>query len=65
MKTTMPRGSAGSLSDETYVDIASYVLKANEFPAGSGDLTLQDLPKILVVRQGGRTLVRRAIAVAR
>ena len=39
MKTTMPRGSAGSLSDETYVDIVSYVLKANEFPAGSGDPT--------------------------
>ena len=53
IKTTMPRGSAGSLSDETYVDIVSYVLKANEFPAGSGDLALQDLSKILVVRQGG------------
>jgi hypothetical protein len=40
MKTTMPRNSAGSLSDDTYVDILSYVLKTNEFPAGGDDLKL-------------------------
>ena len=35
-KTTMPRGAAGTLSDETYVDIVSYLLKMNEFPVGRG-----------------------------
>jgi cbb3-type cytochrome c oxidase subunit III len=53
MKTTMPRNEAGSLSDDTYVDILSYVLKANEFPAGGDDLKLEDLARILVVGQGG------------
>ena len=53
IKTTMPRNAAGSLSDETYVDILSYVLQANALPAGREDLHLQDLPRILVVRQGG------------
>lgn len=53
IKTTMPRNAAGTLSDETYVDILSYVLKANEFPAGRDDLNLPDLSHILVVRPSG------------
>jgi mono/diheme cytochrome c family protein len=53
LKTTMPRGAAGSLSDETYVDILSYVLKSNEFPAGRQKLGAEDLSRVLVVRQGG------------
>src|SRR5205085_6325647 len=28
MKTTMPRNAAGTLSDQTYIDILSYILKA-------------------------------------
>lgn len=53
MKTTMPRNAAGSLSDHTYIDILSYVLKANDFPAGPEELTAQDLQGVLVVGQGG------------
>src|SRR5829696_1081057 len=34
-KTTMPRGAPASLTDKAYVDIVSYVLKVNEFPAGA------------------------------
>jgi mono/diheme cytochrome c family protein len=37
-RTTMPRGAPATLSDRTYVDIVSYMLKANEFPAGVEDL---------------------------
>jgi mono/diheme cytochrome c family protein len=33
MKTTMPRGAPGSLSDDTYLNIVAYVLKVNGFPA--------------------------------
>ena len=52
-KTTMPRGAAGSLSDETYIDILSYVLKSNSFPAGRQELAAADLDHVLVVRPGG------------
>src|SRR6266699_3189489 len=30
IKTTMPRGAAGSLSDHAYLDILTYVLKSND-----------------------------------
>jgi quinoprotein glucose dehydrogenase len=35
----MPKDSPGSLKAETYVDIVTYLLQANEFPAGSQDLS--------------------------
>ena len=37
-RTTMPRGAPASLTDKAYVDIVSYVLKVNEFPAGAAEL---------------------------
>jgi mono/diheme cytochrome c family protein len=33
IKTTMPRGAAGSLSDGVYLNIVAYVLQVNGFPA--------------------------------
>jgi len=52
-KTTMPRNAAGTLSDQTYVDIVSYVLKANEFPAGDHELRVDDLANVPLVGKGG------------
>jgi mono/diheme cytochrome c family protein len=52
-KTTMPRNAGGSLSDQTYVDIVSYVLKANDFPAGAGELTVDALAGIKLVGKDG------------
>jgi hypothetical protein len=52
-RTTMPRGAAGSLSDEVYVDIVSYVLKVNEFPAGAAELRTDQLGNIQVVSKTG------------
>ncbi len=52
-KTTMPRNAAGSLSDQTYVDIVSYMLKANDFPAGTSELTLDALVGIKLVGKDG------------
>jgi mono/diheme cytochrome c family protein len=52
-KTTMPRNAAGTLSDQTYVDIVSYVLKANEFPPGAGELHVDDLAGVRLVGKGG------------
>jgi mono/diheme cytochrome c family protein len=52
-KTTMPRGAAGTLSDNTYVDIVGYVLNDNEFPAGSQELRVEDLTRIQVIGKDG------------
>ncbi len=52
-RTTMPRGAPASLSDKAYVDIVSYLLKANEFPAGDGELRVEDLPTIQLIGKGG------------
>lgn len=52
-KTTMPRGAAGSLSDQAYVDIVSYLLKVNEFPSGSAELRSEDLSQIRLIGKSG------------
>ena len=39
MKRDMPSGRPGSLSDQEYLDVATYVLQKNNFPAGSAELT--------------------------
>ena len=38
MSTNMPPDSRGSLGAKTYTEIAAYVLKSNQFPAGSSAL---------------------------
>jgi mono/diheme cytochrome c family protein len=38
MKTRMPRNNPSTLSDETYLDLVTYLLQANAFPAGSAAL---------------------------
>lgn len=52
-KTTMPRGAPASLSDKAYVDIVSFLLKENEFPAGTAELRVEDLQTIQVTRKSG------------
>jgi mono/diheme cytochrome c family protein len=41
IKTRMPRNDPSSLSDETYADLISFILKSNAFPAGASELTPQ------------------------
>src|SRR5262245_28037529 len=38
VKVAMPRGNGGSLTDDTYILIFSYVLARNGFPAGNETL---------------------------
>jgi S-disulfanyl-L-cysteine oxidoreductase SoxD len=52
-KTTMPRGAPATLSDKAYVDIVAYMLKANEFPAGTQELRVEDLQRIQLVGKDG------------
>ncbi|RPI57882.1 MAG: hypothetical protein EHM55_00080 [Acidobacteria bacterium] len=39
MKRDMPSGRPGTLTDQEYLDAASYVLQRNRFPAGATELT--------------------------
>src|SRR5688500_10760637 len=34
IRTEMPRGEGGSLTDEVYIDIIAYILKLNSLPTG-------------------------------
>jgi len=49
MATTMPRGAGGSLGDDVYLDILAHVLKENGFPAGTKELTVEELSTIQVL----------------
>jgi quinoprotein glucose dehydrogenase len=53
IRSTMPRGEAGSLSDDTYADIVAYILQANEYPAGAADLTPASVAAVRVIGKDG------------
>jgi hypothetical protein len=49
----MPPRNPGSLEDQTYIDILTYVLRENSFPSGANELTLESLARIQVVGRDG------------
>ena len=53
IKNGMPRDEPGSLKDETYVDILTYLLQENGFPAGTSELKMDAaaLKAIAIVRK--------------
>jgi quinoprotein glucose dehydrogenase len=53
IRTTMPQGTPGQLGTQAYVDIVAFLLQANGFPAGAGELTRDaDLQKaVRIVRR--------------
>jgi len=42
MRSSMPLGAGGSLSDPEYLDIVAYILKFNGYPAGDRELGPDD-----------------------
>jgi hypothetical protein len=52
IKTTMPRGNVGGLSDDTYIDIVTYILQANAFPDGRGELSANLARDVRIVAPG-------------
>ena len=44
IRTTMPQGAPASLSAQAYVDIISYILQANDLPAGDSELPTDEAP---------------------
>ena len=49
----MPQRAAGSLSEQTYLDILSFILSTNMLPAGSKELTADALGDIQLVGPDG------------
>ncbi len=53
MKRDMPSGRPGSLTDQEYLDVATYVLHKNKFPAGSAELTNEVADAVWIPGAGG------------
>ena len=49
IRTTMPLDNPGRLSRQQYADVIAFMLKANGWPAGTGDLT-SDLAALKQIR---------------
>ena len=50
---TMPRNNPGTLKPEMYLDIVTYILQQNSFPAGENDLKPDALKSIHVIAKDG------------
>ena len=44
IRATMPQGAPASLSAQAYIDIISYILQANDLPAGENELPTDEAP---------------------
>jgi mono/diheme cytochrome c family protein len=53
MKRDMPSGKPGTLADQEYLDVASFVLQRNSFPAGSAELTADTAGDFWIPGAGG------------
>jgi len=53
MKRDMPNGNPGSLSDQEYLDLTSFVLQRNNFPAGPTELTVDASTNVWIPGAGG------------
>ncbi|HEX9564301.1 MAG TPA: cytochrome c [Gemmatimonadaceae bacterium] len=50
--TRMPDNDPGSLSAATYLDVVTYILQANKFPAGAEEFAVgPDVPSVLIVEE--------------
>jgi plastocyanin/outer membrane protein assembly factor BamB len=50
ISTTMPTGTAGSLTPQAYLDIVAYILQVNEIPAGSREVNAEGLKNLSLVK---------------
>ena len=53
MKRDMPSGRPGTLTDQEYLDVATYVLHKNSFPAGPAELTTEVADGVWIPGAGG------------
>ena len=51
IRDTMPPDNPGSLTDDEYLEVMTYVLQANGYPVGTEELTAEATEDILVMRK--------------
>jgi hypothetical protein len=63
LRDTMPATYPETVSDDVKLDILTYLLQANSFPAGSAELKLdeKELANIRIVRKGAREIPNFAL----
>jgi mono/diheme cytochrome c family protein len=62
IKTSMPRDAPGKLPEGAYLDILTYILQRNGYPAGTNELSAGDLAEVrLVGRNGPQPLPNNAL----
>jgi mono/diheme cytochrome c family protein len=62
IRTRMPRDDAGSLSENSYLDILAHILQTNRFPAGAKELNTDEVKTTLLVgRDGPKPLPSNAL----
>src|SRR5437899_1081063 len=49
VKTNMPNGNGGSLSASTYNDLVALILKSNNFPTGTAELTPDSISTVQII----------------
>jgi len=64
MRTTMPPGAGGSLSDQTYINLAAFILDANSARPGERALTADSSVSIRSVASGQRAAATPAAPAA-
>jgi mono/diheme cytochrome c family protein len=71
VKTNMPNGNGGSLSDSTYNDLVALILKSNGLPVGTAELAPETIADVQIIPKNGpgelpaNTLVRVVGCLAR
>ena len=71
VRTNMPNGTGGSLSDSSYNDLVALILKSNGLPAGMTELAPETIANVQIIPKGGagelpaNTLVRVIGCLAR
>ena len=53
LKTTMPRNNPGSLTEDVYLDLLAFMLKANNYPEGAADVKTAALTELAFVKKDG------------
>jgi mono/diheme cytochrome c family protein len=53
LKTTMPRNNPGSLTEDGYLDLLAFMLKANNYPEGAADVKTAALADLSFVKKDG------------
>ena len=53
IKSTMPRGTPGVLTDDVYLAIVAYILEGNGYPSGAADMTPAVMADTMILSKEG------------